>query len=344
MYKFIIATVLLLISCGSFADATKVLNVYNWSEYLPDDVLDTFQQETGIHVNYSTYASNEALYAKLKANPEAGYDIVVPSTYFIDRMIREKMLIPLDKSKLSHFKNLNPALLNKSFDPNNVYSVPYLGSSTGIAYNDQYFAKGSITRWSDLWDKRFSGQLLILDDVREVFSMALLHLGYSPNTVDPADIEAAYQSSVNLLPNVKLFNDEAVKAIYIDDDATIGMAWNGDIFLANQENPHIQFVYPAEGFVVSLDSVVIPKNAPHLANAYQFINFVLRADIAARISQATGYMSPNSAAVALLPPEIRNNPIIYPDQATLKRGIFQTDTGDASALYEKYWERLKIQA
>ncbi len=254
------------------------------------------------------------------------------------------MLIPLDKSKLPNFKNLNPELLNKNFDPNNIYSIPYLSTSTGIAYNDQYFAKGSITRWQDLWDKRFSGQLLILDDVREVFSMALLSLGDSPNSTDPQHIQLAYRALVKLLANIKLFNDEAVKAIYIDDDATVGMAWSGDIFLASQENSHIQFVYPQEGFVISLDSIVIPRHAPHTANAYQFINFVLRPDIAARISQATGYMSPNLAGQALLPADMRNNPIIYPDQETLKRGYFQTDAGDASALYEKYLERLKISA
>lgn len=342
--KKILFTALLFACLSCFAQDAGILNVYNWSEYLPDDVLEQFQKETGIHVNYSTYASNETLYAKLKANPEAGYDIAVPSTYFIDRMIREKMLVRLDKNQLPNFKNLNPALLNKNFDPNNNYSIPYLSSSTGIAYNDNYFAKGSIRRWTDLWDKRFTGQLLILDDVREVFSMALLSLGDSPNSTDPQQIQAAYQKLLPLLPNVKLFNDEAVKAIYIDDDATVGMAWNGDIFLANQDNPHIQFVYPEDGFIVALDSVVIPKNAPHLKNAYTFINFVLRGDIAARISQATGYMSPNSAAVALLPAAIRNNPIIYPDAATLKRGVFQTDAGDASLLYEKYLERLKVRA
>ncbi len=342
--KKILCALLVALSAITHANSTPTLNIYNWSEYLPDDVLAQFQQETGIHVNYSTYDSNETLYAKLKANPEAGYDIVVPSTYFVDRMIREKMLIPLDKTKLVHFNNLNPALLNKNFDPYNNYSIPYLSSSTGIAYNDNYFTKGSITRWTDLWQQRFSGQLLILDDVREVFSMALLSLNDSPNSTDPQQIANAYATLVTLLPNVKLFNDEAVKAIYIDDDATVGMAWSGDIYLANHANSHIQFVYPQDGYIIALDSIAIPKNAPHLANAYAFINFVLRADIAARISQATGYMSPNAAAVALLPAAIRNNPIIYPDQATLKRGIFQTDAKDASALYEKYLERLKIRA
>lgn len=343
--KFLLRIVMLCIvlSPAAFA-ADQTLNIYNWSEYLPDDVLKDFEKETGIHVNYSTYDSNETLYAKLKANPLAGYDIVVPSTYFIDRMIREKMLTPLDKSQLTNFKNLNPELLNKVFDPQNLYSVPYLSSATGIAYNDLYFPKGSIQRWGDLWQSRFKDTLLILDDVREVFSMALLSLGYSPNSNTPQQIQTAYSVLVQLLPNVKLFNDEAVKAIYIDEDATVGMAWSGDIYLASQDNPHIQFVYPKEGFVISLDSIVIPKAAPHIANAYLFINFVLRPDIAARIAQATGYMSPNLAGEALLPPELRNNRTIYPDQQTLKRGYFQTDAGDATPLYEKYLEHLKISA
>ncbi len=328
----------------SYAQEEKILNVYNWSGYFPDDLLQQFEKETGIHINYSTYDSNETLYAKLKANPDAGYDIVVPSTYFVDRMRREKMLEKLDKTKIVGFENLNPTLLNKSYDPFNNYSIPYLTSVTGIVYNDLYYQPGTITKWSDLWDKKFRDQLLMLDDVREVFSVALIVLGYSPNTTRPEQIHAAYVKLKRLLPNIKLFNTEAPKAILIDEDATVGMAWTGDAFLASQDNPHLHFVFPEDGFIVAQDSVVIPMNAPHEDNAYKFINFILRPENAARISENTGYISPNRYAYKYLPEKFRHSPILFPSAKIMERGIFQLDVGDAANLYEKYLEQLKLSA
>lgn len=343
--KIILLTLFLIFFTSiTFASDKNELNLYIWSDYIPDVLLQQFEKETGIHVNYSTYDNNETMYAKLKANPNIGYDIVVPSNYFIDRMRQENMLQPIDKSRLSGFNHLNPALLNKSYDPHNNYSIPYLVTATGIVYNDLYYAPGSITSWNELWDKKYQNQLLMLDDVRELFSIALMVLEYSPDTKDPLQIQAAYKKLKILLPNVKLFNAEAVKAIYIDDDANIGMGWSGDIYLANQANPHVHFVYPKDGFIVTQDSITIPMNAPHTANAYQFINFILRPEIAAKISTYTGYTSPNLAATLYLPASMRHNPILYPSQKVLAQGYFQMDVGDAADTYEKYFEELKLSA
>jgi spermidine/putrescine transport system substrate-binding protein len=322
--------------------ADQVLNVYNWSSYMPDDVIQQFEKETGININYSTYDSNETMYAKLKADPSAAYDIVVPSSYFIQRMSREGMLRTIDKTRLPNFKNLNAEFLNKIFDPHNQYSIPYLWSSTGIVVNTKYFAKNGIKSWSDLWKPEYKDQLLLLDDTREVFSIALMVLGYSANDTNPDHIKQAYEKLKQLLPNVKLFNDIAVQNIYIDEDASIGMGWSGDIFLANQENSAVQYIYPKEGFVIALDNLAIPQGAKHLDNAYKFINFLLRPDIAARISQQIGYGTPNEAALKLLPKDIRNDPIVYPDKKTMERAQFQTDVGDTVSIYEKYLELLKM--
>lgn len=326
----------------AFSGKDNVLNIYNWSDYLPEDVLKNFEAETGIHVNYSTYDNNETMYAKLKANPDIGYDIVVPSTYFIERMRREHMLLPLDQTRLTNFKNLNPALLDQTFDPHNQYSIPYLASATGIIYNDQYYPVDSIKNWTDLWAKKYHNQLLILDDVREVFSIALLALGDSPNTQDAKKIQAAFFKLKNLLPNIKLFNDEAVKAIYIDEDATVGMIWSGDAFQAELENPHLHFIYPNDGYLISEDSLVIPVNAPHVNNAYLFINYILRPKVAARIAEETGFTTPNLAAKQYLPKVVRDSAIMYPDEKTLLRGQFQLDAGNATDLYEHYLELLKL--
>jgi spermidine/putrescine transport system substrate-binding protein len=326
----------------NIAHAEQVLNVYNWSSYMPDDIIQQFEKETGININYSTYDSNETMYAKLKADPTAAYDIVVPSSYFIQRMSREGMLQTIDKTRLPNFKNLNPEFLDKVFDLHNQYSIPYLWSSTGIVVNTKYFAKDSIKSWADLWKPEYKDQLLLLDDTREVFSIALMVLGYSANDANPDHIKQAYEKLRQLLPNVKLFNDMAVQNIYIDEDASIGMGWSGDIFLANQENSAVQYVYPQEGFVISLDNLAIPQGAKHLDNAYKFINFLLRPDIAARISQEIGYGTPNEAALKLLPKETRDNTIVYPDKQTMQRAQFQTDVGDAVDVYEKYLELLKM--
>lgn len=339
--KYIIALVLSLITTVTFA-ADNIVNLYNWSGYLPDTIIKQFRKETGIQINYSTYDNNETMYAKLKANPEAGYDVIVPSSYFIDRMSRQGMLQKLDKTKLPNFKHMNPALLNKDFDRNNEYSMPYFWGTTGIVLNTQHHPKGSVTKWSQLWDKKYKGQLLMLDDTREIFSMALLSLGFSANSQKPDEIKAAYLKLKELLPNVKLFNTEAQEAIYIDEEVTVGMGWSGTIYMSRKENPHLEYVFPQDGFVVWLDSMVIPVNAPHLENAYKLINFLMRPDIAKQIGIITGYATANLSAVNMLPPEVRNNPIIYPDEATLRRGTFQTDPGDQAALYERYMESLKI--
>ncbi len=341
MIRTLLFGVLWLVSVTVFAQE-NVVNVYNWSNYMPSEVLKEFTRETGIKVNYATYDSNETMYAKLKANPRSGYDIVVPSTYFVDRMRKQGMLHTLDKTKLTGFKNLNPALLNKSYDPDNRYSIPYFWSTTGIVVNTQKHSLANIQHWSDFWQPQYHNQLLMLDDVHEVFSIALLVLGFSPNDTNPTHIRQAYLKLKQLMPNIRLFNADGVKSLYIDEDLTLGMGWNGDIYQAAQENSALRFVYPKEGFVTSIDSMAIPVGATHLNNTYRFMNFILRPDIAKKISLATGYASPNLAAVKLMPQSILNNSMIYPDQQTLRRSVVQTDVGDAESVYQKYWELLKI--
>ena len=320
----------------------NIVNIYNWSSYISSDVLKQFTQETGIKVNYTTYDSNETLYAKLKANPHTSNDIIVPSTYLVDRMRQQGMLQALDKSRLPNFKNLNPALLNKPYDPDNHYSIPYFWTSTGVVVNSKLHSVQQLQAWADFWKPRYRNQLLLLDDVHEVFSMALMVLGYSANDTHPEHIRLAYLKLKQLMPNVRLFNNDGVKSLFIDEDLSVGMAWNGDIYQAAQENPALRFIYPKEGFVISIDSMAIPIGASHVNNAYIFINFILRPDIAKKMSLATGYPTPNLAAYKLMPKAILNNPMTYPDKKTLQRSVVQVDVGVAESIYQYYWELLKI--
>ena len=322
--------------------AENVVNVYTWSGVIPDSVIQQFEKETGIKVNFSTFDSNEIMYAKLRAGKNPGYDIVEPSSYYIDRMRRQEMLEKLDKNKLPNLKNINPAFLNQTYDPHSNYSFPFTWGVTGIFVNKDYFNPHSITRWSDLWDKKYADELLMLDDSREVFAIALRVLGYSINDNNPDHIKEAYLKLKELVPNIKIFNSSII-SILIDDDLTIGMSWNGDLFKAKKENSRLEFIYPDDGFVIWVDNFAIPNNAPHRENAYQFLNFMLRADVAKAVALDNNFPTPNLAAQKLLPNDVKNNPTIYPSPTVLRRGEFQKDIGDnALALYEKYWERLKM--
>lgn len=323
--------------------AQPIVNVYAWTGEIPDQVLRQFENETGIKVNFSTYENNEIMYAKLRTSRQPGYDVVMPSSYFVDRMRKQNLLLRIDHTKLSNFQNLDPNFTRATYDPGAQFSIPFLWGVTGLFYNQNYFTEKQLSNWNDLWNPDFKNQLLLLDDSREVFSMALISLGYSANDHDPAHIKAAFLKLKRLMPNVKVFSSDTVVSILIDEDSTAGMAWNGDVYKASRENAHVHFIFPKEGFVVWVDNFAIPKSAPHPEAAYQFINFMLRPDIAKKVALSTGYPITNQAGKNLLPASIQNNPYMYPPKSVMQHGQFQTDLGDATlSLYEQYWEELKM--
>lgn len=322
---------------------SSVLNIYAWGGEVPEFVLRQFEKETGIKVNFSTYENNEIMFAKLRASKNVGYDIVMPSGYFVSRMRKQNMLEPLDKSKLSNWRNINPDFLHASYDPEAAYAIPYIWGVTGIFVNNDYYSPKSITKWANLWQSRFSNEIMLIDDVREVFGMALISLGYSPNDTNPEHIKTAFLKLKELMKNIKVFSSDTLISIMIDEDATVGMAWNGDVFKASMENAHLKFIIPQEGGVKWIDTFAIPKGAPHLEAAYAFLNFILRADIARDITLASYYPTANQAGWKLLPANIKNNSIAYPPSSQLRRTTVLEDLpSDTLALYEKYWNELKM--
>ena len=324
----------------SISAAEKVY-VYNWTEYIPEAVLQQFTKETKIKVIYTTYDSNETMYAKLKLVRGEGYDVVFPSTYFVNKMSREGMLQPLDHSLIPNIGELDSAVLDKEFDPGNVYSVPYMWGSTGIAVNTDIIDAALVTSWRDLWSSEYKGQLLLQDDMREVFHMALKIKGHSSNTRDPKEIEAAYNLLKELMPNVLLFNSDSPRLPYLAGEVNIGMIWNGEAWMAQEENPSIKYVYPAEGANFWIDSFAIPKGAKNIGNAHKFIDFMLRPDIAALCVEENGFASPVTAALPLLSEEVRQSEVIFPPIEVIRAGEFQTDVGEALVIYQKYWEKLR---
>ena len=341
MKRVIILFCLVLLLPAVLAAAEPRVVVFNWSEYMPDGVLAAFEKQTGIRVVYSTYDSNEAMYAKIKLLDAGGYDVIFPSTYFVNRMRKENLLTPLDKSRLPNFKHLDPTLLDKPYDPGNTFSVPYLWGTTAIGINAAMVDAAGIKSWRDLWRPEFKGRVMLSDDLRDVFSVGLRLLGYSGNATSAEQIEAAYRELASLMPNVRVFESGSPKQPFLNQEVAIGMIWNGEVYMAAQENPEIRYIYPQEGPIVWLDSMAIPKNAANPDNAYTFINFLHRPEIARRISEEIGYASPNKAAVALLDPAIRQNPTVYPPPEILAKGEFQLDVGEAMLVYEKFWAKLK---
>lgn len=340
MKRWIALAMLFLLPVPGAAAEERVV-VFNWSEYMPDAVLAQFEKETGIQVVYSTYDSNEAMYAKVKLMDAGGYDVVFPSTYFVNRMRREGLLAPLDKSRLPNLKHLDPALLDKPYDPGNAYSVPYLWGTTAIGVNAAMTDASRIRSWRDLWRPEFKGRVMLSDDLRDVFGMALLLLGHSANSTNPAEIEAAYRELARLMPGVRVFESGSPKQPFLNQEVAIGMIWNGEVYMAAKENPDIRYVYPEEGALVWVDSMVILKNAANVENAHAFIDFLMRPEVAAAIGEEIGYASPNAAAVALMDPSLRTDPVVYPPQETISKGEFQLDVGEAILVYQKYWQKLK---
>ncbi|PWI34134.1 spermidine/putrescine ABC transporter substrate-binding protein PotD [Vibrio albus] len=337
----ILSCILLLVSFSpSSFSADKELFFYNWSEYVPASVLADFTKETGIRVVYSTYDSNETMYSTLKKQ-EQHYDLVVPSSYFVSKMRKEGMLQELNKSKLSHLNDLDPAYLNKPFDPENQYSVPYVLGATGIGINADMLDLTSVKNWNDFWDTKWEGQLMVIDDARELFHIALIRLGYSVNTTDPDEIKSAYEELQQLMPNILVFNSGFPANPYLSGEVSLGMLWNGSAYMARNEGANIRIVWPEKGTIFWMDSLAIPADAQNVDAAHQMIDFLLRPDNAAKIALKIGYPTPVKSAYPLLPKAFIEDPSIFPSQEVIESGYWQDDVGEANELYEEYYQKLK---
>lgn len=338
LLKTTLISSLILFSSSIFAEK---LYIYNWTEYIPNSLLQKFTKETGIEVVYSTFESNEEMYSKMKLTNGGGYDLIFPSSYYIGKMAKEGMLAKLDKTKLVNFAQITPSLLNKNFDPENQYSLPYVYGLTGIGINSAEIDPKAVTSWADLWNSKYKGKTLLTADSREVFHIALLLKGFSPNTTENKEIESAYHLLQKLIPNVQSFNSDSPDVPYVQGEVSLGMIWNGSAFRAHKENPDIQFIYPREGVIIWMDNYAIPKNAEHKEAAYKFIDFMLRPESAKEVIETMGFSMPNEGVKALLEPTDVNDLTLFPPQEQIEKGVFQEDVGDAIDIYEKYWHLLK---
>jgi spermidine/putrescine transport system substrate-binding protein len=318
----------------------ETLNIYNWSDYLPERVTDLFTRESGITINYITYESNEEMYDHVKAS-NGKYDLVVPSTYYVSKMQKEGLLQPIDRARLKNFKNLDERLLNLRHDPTGEFSIPYLWGTTSLFIDSAQFTSRMPTAWADLWRPEFKGKLLLTDDMREVFHVGLRALGYSGNSTNPAEIEAAYKKLLALRPNIVEYNSDEPREAITEGRAVAGMMWNGEAHLAKQDRFTVNYIYPSEGAILWIDNLVIPKNAKNQTAAHKFIDFLLKPAMAAIVSESIGYATPNKQALKLIDPWVRGSNTVYPDDQTLAMTELQVDVGDALPIYQKYWAKLR---
>ncbi|USH01456.1 spermidine/putrescine ABC transporter substrate-binding protein [Grimontia kaedaensis] len=319
----------------------EVLNIYNWAEYMPMGVIKAFEKEYDVSVNYSTFENNESMYTKLKLLDGKGYDLAFASTYFIQRMSDEGMLAKIDKSKIPHVKDIIPGLMGQPFDKNNDYSLPYIWGVTAISYNGDIVDGSNVTKWADLWNDEFAGQIMLLDDVRDVFGMALKAKGYSINTTNEAEIKEAYEMLKDLRPNVVVYNSDAPHVPFVTGEVGIGQQWNGNAYLAQAEMENIEFVYPDEGSILWMDNFIIPKGAEKVDLAHKFIDFLYRPENQAAMVEELGYPAPSKRAKEKLSAEYTENNVIFPSDEDVEKGEFTNDVGEAVSIYNRYWQLLK---
>ncbi|MBI5946204.1 MAG: spermidine/putrescine ABC transporter substrate-binding protein [Chloroflexi bacterium] len=325
---------------------SKELNIFVWTEYFPQDMLDCFELVYDIKLNRDEYSSNEEMYAKVSAGGSA-YDLVQPTDYIIGLMIRQGLLQELDHTKLPNIGNFDSGWMDQSFDPGNKYTLPYLGGTDAIVVNTAT-VENVPTSWADLWKPEYAGRMIFLDDSRAVIGLTLLTLGYDVNTVDPAQLEEAKAKLAELVPNIKVFDSDSPKTALIAGDVDLGMTWTGEAFIANQENPDIQYVYPSEGPILWQDNWAMPVGASHSDAIYAWLNYTMQGDVFWLTIRDFQYTNPNKAALEYAKanqPDVysayADSPITNPPAEAVANGHGIEDVGDATPLFDDIWVEVK---
>lgn len=317
--------------------------VYNWGDYIDPDVIDMFEEETGIDVVYEEFETNEIMYPKISSGAIA-YDLVCPSDYMIQRMRENDLLAEINFDNIPNIKNIGKDYLERSkeFDPENKYSVPYCWGTVGILYN-KTMVDEPIDSWSVLWDEKYKDNILMQDSVRDAFGVALKYLGYSLNSTDLDELNEAKDLLTRQKPLVQAYVIDQVRDKMIGNEAAIGVIYSGEAIYTQQENPNLEYVIPKEGSNLWIDSWVIPKNAEHKENAEKFINFLCRPDIALMNFEYITYSTPNTAARELIEDEsIRNSKIAFPDLSTVPNlETFQYLGTKNDEVYNELWNKVK---
>ena len=310
------------------------LHIYNWSDYIADDTVPNFEREFGVRVTYDTYESAEEMIAKLMAGA-SGYDIIVPTGYVVPVLLATGLIAPLTRTYLTNWGNVSPIFQHLPTDPGNRYTVPWQWGTSGIAYRTDKVTL-PVDSWAIFDRRELSGKMTMLDDAREVIGAMLRYRGHSLNSVDPRELAQAKRDAIAAKPQLKAYISAPVKGQLVSGDVWLAQLWSGDTAQAQAEQPAIAYAIPGEGCTIWNDSLCMPASARHPRAAHEWMNYILRPEVGAAISRATGYGSPNVAATKLL-----ERPVPYPDEEELRRLEFPVDLGEGTAVWDQIWTEIK---
>ncbi len=317
----------------------QVLNLFSWADNFSPEVLAAFEKKYNCKINYDVFANNEELLAKIQAGG-AQYDLIQPSDYMVSTMVKLNLLEKLDKTKIPNMKNIVKTLQAPSYDPTGDYSVIYTWGMTGIVYNKKYITK-TPTSWADLWNPEYKGRVILLNDSREVFGMALKKNGFSNNSTDKDQLDKAFADLKTLAPSILAYDTDTIKQKFIAEEAWIGTMWSGDASFTYKDNKNIGFVIPKEGTLIWADTFAIPKGAKNKELAEKFINFMYEPKISAQNYEYIGYKDPNEKAKEFHSKEFLSDPMLKVAVNDVKQGEWLKDIGDGLTLYDRYWTELK---
>ena len=344
----LIATALLTTSIfagcsNNSAGENGTINVFNWGEYIDESLIKDFENETGIKVNYSTYDTNEIMYQKIKTNPGT-YDIVIPSDYMIEKMIKEDLLEKIDFNNIPNYKYIGEKFKNLPYDPTNEYSVPYTWGTVGIIY-DSTVVTEPVTSWDILWNEKYKDNVYMYNSLRDSLAITLVKNGYSLNSTNANEINVAKE---DLLKQLTLTNPiyviDEVRDNMISGEKALAVVYSGDASYIMSQNPDMKYVVPNEGSNKWFDAIAIPKDAPNKAGAEAFINFLCDPENAKTNIEYIEYSTPNTGAFELLDDEVKNNPAAYPSDAVLERCEVFTDLDPQTLkLYESAFTEILSQ-
>lgn len=324
------------VGCGSQQES---LNVYNWGDYIDESVNAQFTKETGIKVNYKTFATNEDMYVDIEAGGSS-YDVAFPSDYMIEKMINNDLVEKIDMENVPNYSNIDERFKGMAYDPLDEYSIPYMWGTVGIIYNKDMVAE-SVDSWDVLWDSKYEKQILMMDSQRDAIMVALKKLGYDMNTRDEAELEKAKEELINQKSLVLAYVGDEGKDKMINEEAAMMVAWSGDAVYMMRENENLAYTIPKEGSNYWVDGMVIPKGSKNKVAAEKYIDFLCRPDISAINAEYIGYSTPISEARGLLPDEEANSDVAYPtEEVTDKLEVF-TDPSDIVKIYDRIWTEVK---
>ena len=336
-----------LVGCGSSATEgvsagnQGELNVFVWTEYLPDSVVEKFEKETGIKVNVSTYSSNEDMLAKVKSETAGAYDVLNPSDYMVAQLIAQDMLKELDFEKLPNFSHIGESYKNPAYDPGNIYSVPYMGGAGAIVVNTAKVDM-DITSYADLFDPSLEGQLVVLDDFRAVIGMTSKALGYDLNETDPAKLAEVSDKLMELKSNVVLYDSDSPKSAIISGDCSAGMIWSAEVAMSMEEVDTVKVVYPEEGAYLFFDNWVVTKESPNYDNAMTWMNFIMEPENMAMVLEEFPYLCANIDAIEMMGEEYSSNPAKNPPAEAIAKGSYVENLDSATLdIYNEMWTKLK---